>query len=403
MTRTLSVVLALSAVLLAIIPAPGNPARDRGTDGNGLDRGNAPFALDLYARLGERDGNLVFSPHSIAEGLAMTHVGARGRTASEIATVLHADPGHASLVAPQKGNARPANGNAVRSANALWGQRGLRPQADFLRNIRDTFAAEFHETDYAASPEAARRAINAWVENRTGNRVKGLLKEGMIGSDTRLLLVNALHFKADWRHPFRKDRTHDGAFHRGETDAVTVPLMNQSGDFRYAEDAQVQVLELPYAGEGLAMVVLLPRKINGLAGLEKGLNAARLKEWLGRLREAHVAVSLPRFRTAGEFRLKNALSDLGMPTAFSEDADLSGVGGRKGELRLSDAVHKVIVDVREEGTEAAAATGAVTQARALQLGPVFHADHPFLFVIRDGRTERILFLGRVVNPAEEGT
>jgi len=383
-------------LLLSVAVVPAAPVKETN-----------PFAFELYAKFRDRDGNLFFSPHSLGNALAMTHAGARGQTADEIARILHL-PQTADGVRPvafrpmnmNPGGQRPASGGTLRSANALWGQQGLEPHPDFVRDLKTLYGAEFHEADYISAAEAARKTINAWVEKQTSHKIRELLKDGMLSSDTRLVLVNALHFKADWHHPFKKDRTRDDTFQLNATDRINVPLMSQAGKFRHAEDAQVQVLELPYAGEEWSMLVILPKKTDGLAAVEQNLTAHRLREWISNLRESHVAVTLPKFRMASDFHLKKPLMELGMTLAFTDNADLSRMGGRKGQLRLSEVVHKGCIEVNEEGPEAAAATGAIAQNRSIQMGPVFRADHPFLFLIRDLRSERILFLGRLVNPAE---
>jgi serpin B len=366
--------------------------------------GNTRFALDLYGRLRGQEGNLFFSPYSISAALAMTSAGARGETADEMAKVLHLSLGAERLAAAEGALAKQINGGGqkrgyqLRTANALWGQKGFAFRPEFLKLTADGYGAPLHEVQFGDS-EGARKTINAWVERQTEEKIKDLIKPGVLDANTRLVLTNAIYFKGDWQLQFKKDQTRDEPFQLGGDKTVPAPLMHQQARFAYLDGPDFQLLEMPYAGKDLSMVVLLPKKLDGLASLEKELTAANLGRWLKGAQEQKVQVALPRFRLTAEFGLNKALAELGMPSAFSESADFSGMGGSKGELYLSAVVHKAFVDVNEEGTEAAAATGAVVAARALgPVVPVFRADHPFVFLIRDRRSDSVLFLGRLASP-----
>ncbi len=219
---------------------------------------------------------------------------------------------------------------------------------------------------------------------------------------TRLVLTNAVYFKGDWVKPFDKKATKEEDFAISAQDKVKVPLMHQKAELGYAEEDTLQLLEMPYAGRELSMVVLLPKKVDGLAELEKSISVDRLDSLLSKLRAREVVTYLPKFKMEASFGLKPTLETLGMKRAFSAEADFSGISEQK-DLSISAVIHKAFVDVNEEGTEAAAATGIMmraTAARQTVQPPVFRADHPFLFLIRETTTGSILFMGRLTNPAK---
>jgi serpin B len=346
----------------------------------------------------------------------MTYAGARGDTERQIAQALHFDLDQARLhpvfaaleaglpVGPLRGTAgQERAGVVLRIANSLWPQAGYPLLDTFLALVKAHYGASITPLDYGDS-EAARRTINAWVEDRTEGKIVDLIQPGMLGAMTRLVLVNAIYFKGNWASQFDPDLTHDASFQVTPAQQVQVPMMTRQGSFRYAEHDGLQVIELPYAGDGLSMIILLPRQAVGLAGLEAELTVETLGRWTGGLRQQEVMVFLPRFRLESTFRLDSALMALGMADAFDMGkADFSGMDGQKGWLYIGSVIHKAFVDVNEEGTEAAAATAVIM--RTLSVAPplpIFRADRPFLFLIRDNGTGGILFLGRVVSPGERG-
>jgi serpin B len=337
----------------------------------------------------------------------MTYAGARGDTAAEMAKTLHftlppekLHPAFAALLKEFNAEGQK-RGYQLSVANALWGQKDHGFKTDFLQLTRQDYGGGLKEVDFVGHSEAARKEINAWVEKKTNDKIKELLKEGVIRGDTRLVLTNAIYFKGDWDSQFKKDLTREEAFQVTATEKVQAPLMYQTHDFKYLDGGSFQALEMPYAGKDLAMLALLPKKVDGLADLEKALAADKLADWVGRLRKQEVVVTLPRFKTTAEFSLKDTLSALGVKQAFNPaGADFSGMDGER-DLFISAVVHKAYVDVNEKGTEAAAATGVVvTLTSAAPQRPVFRADHPFVFLIRDTRNGSVLFLGRVVNPTK---
>jgi serpin B len=253
--------------------------------------------------------------------------------------------------------------------------------------------------NFVKAAEQARQTINQWVERQTNGKIKDLISRGLLDSMTRLVLTNAIYFKGNWASQFKEDRTREGPFDLLDGSKVQVPMMNQTEQFGYAETDTLQVLELPYVGEELSMVILLPKRTDGIGELERELAGESLSKWLGAVRRQEVIVSMPKFKLTSKFSLGQVLRSMGMTAAFSEQADFSGMTGGR-DLFISAVVHQAYVDVNEEGTEAAAATG-VTM-RVTSVGPVrtpvFRADHPFIFLIRDTTSDSILFLGRVMNP-----
>jgi serpin B len=379
---------------------------------------NNQFAFDLRGQLGRAGGNLIFSPYSISKALAVAYAGARGDTEREMATVLHFTLGqaeqHRAFLEMRRilNRNHPAmNGNTAArkpipqlyvSAN-LWGQRGYGFQKSYLALLHDCYGADLQQADFHA-PEQARRTINGWVEQQTRGRIQDLFPPGSFDVNTRLVLASAIYFKGNWAVPFEKSATQPQTFHFNGRDHKRVPMMKCTGEYGYFENEQLQGLRLPYQGEDLAMFVLLPRQVEGLAELEKSLTAERLKAWIGAAHTQKVQVTLPKFRMTSEFMLAHALEELGMKKAFQPgEADFSGMNDGREPFFISMVAHKAFVEVNEEGTEAAAATGIVMGALSapppLQTPiPVFRADHPFLFVIYNVKTDLILFLGRVANP-----
>jgi serpin B len=339
----------------------------------------------------------------------MTYAGARGQTAEQIAKTMHFDQpveqlnaGFAAML--KKLNAGGTNNSYRLSiANRLWGQQGYKFLDEFLTVTREKYGAELALVDFVHQTEAARQTINSWVARQTNDKIKDLIGEGALGPDTRLVLTNAIYFKGDWQTPFEKDATHKGPFHISADKTADAMLMNHQASYRFAKDDIVRVLEMPYRGGDLAMVVLLPEKIDGLSALEKSLSVEKLEGWIAGLKNTRVAVTMPKFKMTREFELSKTLAAMGMPLAFSADADFSGMDGNR-DLSISAVIHQAFVAVDEKGTEAAAATAVTIKRLAIRI-PVeeperFNADHPFIFLIRDVRSGGILFLGRFTGPAE---
>ena len=379
------------------------------SDKEAVVRDNNRFAGDLYAQLSrEQPGkNLFFSPTSISMAITMAAAGARGPTQSEMAKALHLDADLAQAHA--YGHQLLEQWNAVgekrayqlRVANRLWGQKGFSIRPEFLELTRKQYGAEMLLVDFA-QPKAASREINQWVEQQTNDKIKNLVPPDSLDDSTRLVLTNAIYFKGDWVQPFDKQETREEDFAVSAQEKVKVPLMHQQSKMGYAEAETFQMLEIPYAGGDLSMVVLLPKKVDGLPELEKTDALYKLDELWSKRKVREVNAYLPRFKLETSFGLNPTLKAMGMKRAFSRDADFSGIS-RAEALYISAVLHKAFVDVNEEGTEAAAATGVVMSAMAAEIPepvPVFRADHPFLFLIRDTTSGSILFMGRLISPTK---
>jgi len=365
-------------------------------------QGNTEFALDLYQKLRTTDGNIFFSPYSISTALAVTYAGARRDTAIQIAQALHflldqkqLHPAFALLEA-KLGEVGKKGQVQLRIANTLWPQKGYALLEEFLALMKQYYGVLITAVDYG-NAEAARHTINAWVEEKTENKIKDLILPRMLDALTRLVLVNAIYFKGNWASQFDQRLTSDAPFWVTPDDQVQVPTMTQKHKFRYGEGNGLQILELPYAGDDLSMIVLLPEGIGVLAKLEDSLTGENLGRWARNLRETEVEVFLPRFEITFPFRLDDTLKSMGMVDAFSDRADFSGMDEEP--LYISAVLHKAFLAVNEEGTEAAAATAVIMARGPPSLPPIFRADHPFVFLIRENSAGSILFLGKVVNPA----
>jgi serpin B len=383
-------------------PAP-NPDKTAVVDGS-----NA-FAVALYGQLRNGPGNLFFSPESISIALAMTYAGARGPTAAEMARTLdftlppdRLAPAMGALL----GDLNAAHsGYQLHVANGLWAQQGYVFLPGFLGVMRNDYGAGFNEVDFETATEAAREAINRWVELQTNDRIQNLIAPGVLSHETRLALVNAIYFKGDWQTQFEKAQTKEEDFHVSAAQATKAPLMHSERGFNYFDGGTFQALEIPYKSGELSMIVFLPNAVDGLQAMEQAMTASNTKQWMPQLRHASkVVLTLPKFKMTQQFGLSSTLAAMGMPLAFDKRAaDFTGMTEKR-ELCISAVIHKAYIDVNEEGTEAAAATGVVI-SRALavqrpQLPIVFRADHPFVFLIRDNRSGSILFIGRVTDPTK---
>ena len=356
------------------------------------------FAFDLYERYSTGDDNLFYSPYSISTALSMTYEGARGRTAEEMQKVFHWSmdpdarrPGAARMFNILNGRDRPY---ALHTANALWMQEGYPFKEDYVAVVEDYYGGEANPIDFGDAAKAA-DTINGWVEERTRDKIKDLLSPGML-AEARLVLTNAIYFKGDWATMFDPEHTRPAEFHVAPGETVTVDMMNMMDEsFGYLDTGDAQMLELPYKGEDLSMVIILPRT-GEIHGFEEGLTLQDYEEWLTMLEPTRLEVHLPRFKFETKYDMGKDLAEMGMPTAFTGSADFSGMS--EGGLYIGHVVHQAYVDVNEEGTEAAAATGVVMVESAPMLEE-FNADHPFVFAIRDRGTGLILFMGRVMDPS----
>ena len=397
-----------SAVAISDRPRQLNPAAGP-EDLSALADGNVAFAFDLYRALAAGEVNLFFSPYSISVALAMTYAGAAGDTASQMAGTLRLTlPGdrlHPAFNAysldlqaraEQAGEGTPFE---LSIANTLWGQRDFAFRPEFLDLLGENYGAGMRLVDFAADPEAARLAINDWVSDETREKIQDIIPGGAIDELTRLVLANAIYFKAAWLHTFDSEATTTQPFHLLDGSTVDVPMMHQEEAHGYAVREGYRALELPYGSGDMSMLIILPDE-GQFKSVEASLSLELIQEIAGELTYGPVILSLPRFTYESAFSLKEALQDLGMPDAFDPDrADFSDMDGSR-DLYIGSVLHKAFVSVDENGTEAAAATAVIMQlTSAFADEPItFTVDRPFIYLIRDGQTGSVLFVGRVMDP-----
>jgi serpin B len=369
--------------------------------------GHNAFAVDLFHQLrsGADGENLLVSPFSVSTALAMTYAGARNNTAAQMADVLHFDLPEDQLHSAFGGLIADLNvprpGYEMAIANRLFGQHDVPFKQPFLDINGQAYGAPLEPLNFAADSDAARIHINDWVAERTRGRIEDLLPSGSVSSLTRLVLTNAVYFDGQWKYQFDPEETRDAAFHISPGEHVQTPVMYQQASFRYGSFDQFQMLEMPYSGDDLSMVIMLPNQVNGLAELESQLSIDLLQESVASLQEQDVKVHLPKFTFSDQFDLTSSLQELGMTDAFVPGiADFDGIADRElFDLHISGVFHKTFIDVNEVGTEAAAATGVVVGVTSIPPPPpVFRADHPFLFALRDAHSGSLLFLGRLNRP-----
>lgn len=271
---------------------------------------------------------------------------------------------------------------------------------DYLEDLQNQYQAPMGLVDFESDAEAAREQINAWVLDTTKNRIQELFPRGALDDATRLVLVNAIYFKADWATPFPKTATKDEPFHVANQQKIQVPMMNLEGKFGYAQIDDLQLLSLPYAGDETSMIVLLPDESIDMETFEAKVNSEQVAKWLEQIRPKQTKVALPKFTFDSEFVLTDTLQSLGMKRAFTDRAELNRMSTHD-SLYVSTVVHKAFIEVNEEGTEAAAATGIVvgiTSAPVVEQAVEFRADRPFLFMIRHNPSGLVLFAGRLDDP-----
>ncbi|MBU2534615.1 MAG: serpin family protein [Chloroflexota bacterium] len=371
---------------------------------------NSAFAFDLYQLLRQENNNVFFSPYSISQALAMTYSSARGETEKQMSDtlrfVLSQDRLHPAfngldIELSKRGEGaqgKDEEGFRLNIVNAIWGQEDYRFLSEFLDVLAENYGAGLRALDFVNAPEASRITINDWISEQTEGRIEDLIPEGAIDALTRLVLTNAIYFNAAWQFPFNEDATTDGPFYLLDGGEVIVPMMTQTESFGYAEGDDYQAVELPYDGHELSMVILLPRE-GRFETFESSMGYQRVTGIISSLAGQQVNLTIPKFEFESEFSLKKALTTMGMPVAFSADADFSGMTGNR-DLAIDDVLHKAFVSVDEAGTEAAAATAVIMTLTAVPAPPVeVTVDRPFIFLIRDIETGTILFIGRVVNPS----
>ncbi|KAM4606600.1 leukocyte elastase inhibitor-like isoform 2-T2 [Polymixia lowei] len=378
-----------------------------------LSEANTSFSLALFKKLIEdnKTGNVFYSPLSISSALAMVLLGARGNTATQMSESLHLHKGlddvHVSFSKLMSELNQPVASYSLSLANRLYGEQSYQFAEDFLGDTRKHYNAELESVDFKTNAESVRVTINTWVEKRTQDKIKDLLAKGIVDNMTKLVLVNAIYFKGNWNKRFKEDRTCDAPFKLNKNESKPVKMMYQKTKFplTYIPEANCQILEMPYKGEDLSMLIFLPNEMEGdstgLEKLEKELTYENFVEWTrpDMMDMIEVQVGLPRFKMEETYNLKDILTSMGMVDAFNDSlSDFSGMS-EANDLVLSKVIHKAFVEVNEEGTEAAAATAAIMMLRCARIPATFIADHPFLFFIRHNPSMSVLFAGRYCSPA----
>ncbi len=401
-----------SAVLVSDLPRSRPDVAE--ADLLAVAAGNRAFAADVYTELARRDGNLIFSPSSIRLALAMTYAGAIGDTAAEMASVLHLPFGgdrlHAAMNAldaaiESRNRTEPPDENGVErkvvvnTANALWGQQGYEFLAPFLDTLAANYGAGMRIVDYVTAADAARLLINEWVAQETNDKITDLIDEGVLGPMVRLVLTNAVYLDATWLIPFDEDATMDQPFTRLDGSQVTVPIMHDTLSLPYASGDGWQAVELPYTGGELAMLFVVP-DAGRFPAVESAVGEGLLDEILPALRDATVAIGVPKYEFRTKAEVADLLHSLGMVAAFDpQAADFSGMTALE-RLYISDVIHEAFIAVDEAGTEAAAATAVVMRATSAPMVDVtLDIDRPFLFTLYDRETGTVLFMGRVTDPS----
>ncbi|NQU42180.1 serpin family protein [bacterium] len=398
MPKTIPLILSLLILMTAALPA-----QESAGPAERVARANTLFAADLYRHLSNTDSNILFSPYSLSSVLVLIHRGATGATQQEIGQTLRIGniPDLHSAISTLRHQLLASERTKVKMANAIWAARDLDLKPEFSAVAQGLHQARAQALDFDADPEQARQTINAFTREATKGKIPELIPLGIISAYTRLILTNALYFRSQWESPFDPEETAERNFRCLDGEKRKTPMMHQRAALPYGETDGVQILELPYQGAEYSLCVLLPRKIKDLPALEERLGPEEIADLLKDLEIHETDVRLPRFHIDTSADLANDLALLGMPRAFSSNADFSGMLGKSEDVYLTAVLHSARIDIDEAGTEAVAATAAVLGLKELPANlprARFHADHPFLFLIRHRPTNTILFLGRMADP-----
>lgn len=367
--------------------------------------GNSIFAFEVYQQLAQQRGagNLFISPYSISSALSMTYAGARGETEAQMSRILHLPPRDISKkiflqLSDSLEERNRTEGIDLQVANAVWMQRGQAVKDDYLTLTEDYYNAGLKVVDFKNQIENSRKEINEWVALQTNRRIENLIAPGILAPTTRFVLTNAIYFNAQWRYQFKEEDTREMPFYVNDTETVNAQFMNKTLSLRHYRDRELQAVEIPYSGNQLTMIVLLPGVRNGLAEMERNMTYEKFQRIYNALAlEEELILALPKFTMESELELAEELKAMGLTEPFAQGADFSGITGGM-ELNISDVIHKTFINVNEQGTEAAAATAVVLREKAVAVPMKFTADHPFMFLIVDASTQAILFMGRVTEP-----
>jgi len=427
-TITILIIAAIAAVTVGLFLYPYLPnqppqADDTGSTQQGIQtivNANNEFAFELYSELNKAEsGNIFYSPYSISSALAMTYEGAKGQTAKEMKDVFHFPDNNILrpnfAVIYNKINKKDKT-YQLNTGNALWLQKDYPFIESYLNIVEKYYGGKAANLDFIKEPEKSRKTINSFIEEQTNNKIKDLIPKGVLNQMTRMVLTNAIYFKGTWEWEFDKSDTREQDFKITEENIIKVPMMYMKPDkatFNYADTGKLQILELPYKGNEVSMLILLPKQgkdydyetgeviISNYTLKDIELSAKKLEEYKSKMQETALdAIYLPKFEFNTKYFIKDTLKTLGMPTAFDlRLADFSGMTTAE-KLFISEVIHQAYVKVDEKGTEAAAATAVVMGTTSARPENIFRADHPFIFIIQEKQTGNILFMGRVINPVQ---
>ena len=348
--------------------------------------------------------NILFSPYSISTALAMTFAGAKDQTREEMMQAVGLSMERCLFFGSKRIAQILSKKTSINVANKIFAHQDYSIEQDFTDKLTEYFNAPIEQVNFAT--QGAIDTINGWVSGQTREKIKTIVSSRDVDSNTRMVLANAVYFKSDWLKKFKAHDTRVEAFYKSEDDPMPVDMMQQTSTFKYVENEDLQLIELPYDKDDMSMFIALPRE-GKLANVEKTLNTDNFEKLMSEMNMHTVNVKLPKFKFETSYSLRDTLSNMGMPTAFGPSADFSGITGSK-DLYISDVLHKAVIEVDEQGSEAAAATAVVMNMKAtfhtrLPLTIMFEANRPFLFFIRDNETGLFLFTGRVCEPAEMST
>ena len=367
---------------------------------------NNQFAIAMYQQINgqpdQADKNVFFSPYSLSTVMAILYAAAEGETKAQIQKTFHypapaiLNPNSAALYNQFN---KPNPDYKLATVNDLWMQQGLTLNKSYTDTLQHYYSGQVTALDFEGSPDPARQTINKKIADKTKQLIPELLPKGSIKSDTAVVLTNAIYFKGDWTLPFTAERTSAQPFYNAIGRASTVQMMQQQSYFSYYENKHIQVVQLPYKGDDLSMLVVLPKLNHKLAmqQLAKSLNATKIKQWSAGLVRQEVDLQLPKFKLDARYQMKTLLADMGMPKAFNNGAEFNLYADGP-PIKLDEVYHQAVVTVDEKGTEAAAATAIVGMYTGMSYPAEFKADHPFMFMIKDNKTGAILFLGQVNKP-----
>lgn len=361
------------------------------------------FNLQLYSQLRNAKGNMFYSPFSIAVCLGMAGTGSKGKTREEFVALFGEDFDEDFK---QFIDSVQSEDVVLKTANAIWVEKTLPLNEEYLKSIEEVYSSSIHQMDFVNNPGQAVTSINTWTDVNTNGKIKEIVTNDSVDSETKMVLTNAIYFKGSWSEKFEERMTMDAKFFTKDGPVETKMMRKYRTYFSYWETSEEQIIDLPYKGDDLVMTVIMPRDGIDISDYEKTLHQKKLDGLYGKMCGASkVNLTFPRFKTAAQFSLAEALKDLGLKKAFTDSADFSGISNTPEGLKISSVLHKSFVEVNEEGTEAAAVTAAAMVCCSAGMFEErifeFNANRPFIFLIRNRKTNTVYFAGRVNDPTKE--